>query len=117
MKSSTTVPFKRMEARFQGTCSNCKETLRKGDTIYYSRPHAYCCGCGEAKFEPHLTQKTIPFTHSDPQPDEVAAVEAPTNIPVRVITAMPLTTQACYCHLVKRKCGVCVANGMLGTQA
>lgn len=117
MKSSPTIQFKRMEARFQGKCTTCKETLRKGDTIYYSRPYAYCCGCGEAKFEPHLTQTTMPFEVSSTQPDEVATEEAPMQIPVRVVTAMPLTTQDCYCHLVKRKCGVCVANSMLGAQA
>lgn len=117
MKSNSTIPFKRMEARFQGKCSNCKETLRKGDTIYYSRPDAFCCGCGEAKFEPHLVQTAIPFEVSSAQPEEIAVVEAPTTIPVRVVTAMPLTTQACYCQLVKRKCGVCIANGMLGAQA
>lgn len=102
---------------FKGKCAMCNETLLKGVTIYYSRPYAYCCRCGEAKFEPHFTQAPMPSEVSNTPADEVATEEAPMQIPVRVVTAMPLTTQNCYCHLVKRKCGVCVANSMLSAQA
>lgn len=100
-----TQTFKRMKAYYNGTCANCGERLRRGEEIYYCRPHAYCTGCGEAKFEPHLTQGTLPIL-AVPAPK---AEDTASTAPVQIVAVQPLTNQKCYCKLVKRKCGSCVA--------
>lgn len=104
--------FTKMTARYFGKCANCGEKLCQGDQIYYSRPDAYCNGCGENIFESQPEEpKHYPMPVAAEPGDEVEAVQPPSSTPVKG-GKWVLTTQKCYCDLVKRKCGVCVANEM-----
>jgi hypothetical protein len=95
-----------MKARYAGVCANCGARLWAGTEIYYSQRYAYCVDCGTNKFEPQLTQGTLPIPKDEPVKDTASTPVAKPTV------TMPLTTQACYCKLVKRKCGVCVASEM-----
>lgn len=103
--------FVTMQARFSSKCCACRERILAGDLIYWAKPNAYCEKCGKAHFEP---QGELPIADDfEPRaetslPQAAPAAPAPQPAP----SGMPLTLSKCYCHLVKRKCGACVAREM-----
>lgn len=99
--------FAKMTARYRGKCAQCGEHLNVGDPIYYSRPDAYCAACGEMIFEPADAQQDLPMPVATVEPEKAAPAPAQTEG-----NGFPLTMAKCYCHIVRRKCGVCLAKSL-----